>query len=166
MQIKTAVAIGTGFAIGVIFGMNVSDNEKEKFARFIKKKLIFALTGEKWEPKKKTVNYNRNYYKTYKELKKEKEYKPIISEKELLACESEIDAELLLTDLTGYVETYGTVSVVDLAFMQGKTVDFTWNRYYWTKDDILNGYVKGSKVVLCNPRVEDTEEETNKKKKG
>jgi hypothetical protein len=48
-----------------------------------------------------------------------------------------VDAEQFLASMKSYVTKYQTMSVQDLAWMQGKRVDYTWDKYGWEANDIL-----------------------------
>ena len=53
-----------------------------------------------------------------------------------------------LNDMKAYVMKYATMSVLDLAYMQGKRVNYTWDKYGWESSDILA--IQGPKHI-ANP---------------
>lgn len=46
-------------------------------------------------------------------------------------------AEDFLNSMHAYVQKYETMSVQDLAWMQNKSIDFTWDKWGWWRDEIL-----------------------------
>ena len=46
-------------------------------------------------------------------------------------------AREFLAEMHRYVNKYGTLSVEDLGWMRGKTVNYVWENYGWTKEEIL-----------------------------
>lgn len=46
-------------------------------------------------------------------------------------------AKDFLRSMQEYVKKYQTISVYDLAWMQKKKIDFTWDSYEWNKEEIL-----------------------------
>ena len=46
-------------------------------------------------------------------------------------------ADDFLRDMKAYVTKYTTMSVLDLAWMQGERIDYTWDVYGWEAKDIL-----------------------------
>lgn len=53
-----------------------------------------------------------------------------------------------LNDMKAYVMKYATMSVLDLAYMQGKRVNYTWDKYGWEASAILA--IQGPKHI-SNP---------------
>lgn len=148
MQIRTGLAIGTGIAIGAIIGMCIDEDTKIKATTALKKKLIFLLTAEEWEPKKKMgtpVRYS-NYNKTYEVHKKpEPELLNDHSWEKMLIFDSESKAEKYLATVKDYVSKYGSISILDLNDLRGScktTLDFTFSRYGFTEKDIQDAKVK------------------------
>lgn len=47
------------------------------------------------------------------------------------------DADDFLNSMKAYVQKYETMSVQDLAWMQQKSVDFTWDKWGWLREEIL-----------------------------
>lgn len=138
MQIRTALAIGVGIAIGTIAGMGVSDKAKEKAILSVKKSLIYALTGEKWQPKRKQP-YEKMNYVAYNQLNKhdhEKIYK-INNDAvhTVLEFDSEKDARKCIDEVHAYLEKYLVISVHDLGFLRKMEFDYTTDLYGWTRFD-------------------------------
>lgn len=77
------------------------------------------------------------------EATKQKEEETVKSGFELPAfggnnfSEGERFANDFLASMHAYVQKYETLSVQDLAWMQGKSVDFTWDKWGWYRDEIL-----------------------------
>lgn len=46
-------------------------------------------------------------------------------------------AREFLAEMKRYVNKYGSLSVEDLGWMRGKTVSYAWDKYGWTKEEIL-----------------------------
>lgn len=46
-------------------------------------------------------------------------------------------AEDFLNSMHAYVQKYETLSVQDLAWMQNKSIDYTWDKWGWWRDEIL-----------------------------
>jgi len=46
-------------------------------------------------------------------------------------------AREFLDEMHRYVTKYGSMSVEDLGWMRGKTVSYVWEKYGWTKEEIL-----------------------------
>lgn len=71
------------------------------------------------------------------EENKAKEAEVIKSGFECPAFARKVDAENFLQSMKAYISKYQTMSVQDLAWMQGKRVDYTWDKYGWEAADIL-----------------------------
>lgn len=71
------------------------------------------------------------------EENKKKEAEVIQSGYETPAFREKRKAEDFIRSLHAYVTTYATLSVQDLAWMQGKTIDYTWDKYGWEADEIF-----------------------------
>ena len=71
------------------------------------------------------------------ETAKKKEEETVRSGFENPAFQSAEAAKAFLAGMHRYVQKYDTISVHDLAWMQQKTVDFTWEKYGWDKEEIL-----------------------------
>ena len=74
--------------------------------------------------------------KTLEETK-QKEQEVINSGYETPAFKQKMQAENFIASIRAYVTKYQTMSVQDLAWMQGKTVDYTWDKYGWEKEEVL-----------------------------
>lgn len=83
------------------------------------------------------VSYSDKNKKALEENKK-KDTETIKSGFETPAFKMKRDAENFIASLHAYVTKYHTMSVLDLAWMQGKRIDYTWDRYIWDEDEILN----------------------------
>ena len=53
------------------------------------------------------------------------------------AFKNKRDADNFLASMHAYVQKYETMSVQDLAWMQSKSIDYTWDQYGWNRDEIL-----------------------------
>lgn len=71
------------------------------------------------------------------EENKKKEESVIKSGYETPAFATKRSAEQFLAEMHSYVNKYPTMTVFDLAWMQKKSVDFTWDKYGWEKAEIL-----------------------------
>ena len=71
------------------------------------------------------------------EATKKKEEETVSSGFENPAFTSEQEARNFLAGMHGYAQKYDTMSVHDLAWMQKKTIDYTWEKYGWDKEEIL-----------------------------
>lgn len=79
---------------------------------------------------------------------KQKEAETIKSGFENPAFANKRDADAFLDSMKAYVQKYETMSVQDLAWMQQKSIDFTWDKWGWYRDEILS--IK-SPVHINNP---------------
>ena len=136
MQIKTGLAIGTGVIIGSFIGMCVSEDTKFKWINRGKKKLIYLMTGEDWNPPKS--NRKPMPYTTYKDYTESKEK----IWKRLLSFETEAEARSFLENkLRDHAKIYGSVSLIDLCSLLRIDIcdfglDYTYDNYGWTKKQI------------------------------
>lgn len=71
------------------------------------------------------------------EANQKKEQEVINSGYETPAFKAKNKADDFIRSMHAYVTKYQTMSVQDLAWMQGKTVDYTWDKYGWEKEEIL-----------------------------
>lgn len=71
------------------------------------------------------------------EANKQKEKELISSGYETPAFKQKVQAENFLKSIHAYVTKYQTMTVQDMAWMQGKTVDYTWDKYGWEKEEVL-----------------------------
>jgi hypothetical protein len=72
------------------------------------------------------------------EANQKKEAEVIKSGFEYPAFRSKKQADDFLMSMHAYVQKYETMSVQDLAWMQGKSIDFTWDAYGWQREEILD----------------------------
>lgn len=140
MQLKTYLSIGTGIAVGVIFGMGVSEKTKSQVLTKVKKKIVEALTGEKWEPKRyappKRTTY-ASYYNRKDDENQESNYSDSCDQiQKLLEFDSEDEAKDILERMKQFVNSYKVMTVCDLANMRGKHIDYTWDVYGWEREDL------------------------------
>lgn len=156
MQIRTALAIGSGIAIGVIFGMGVSEDTKCKVLGKVRKKLIYALGGE--EKKNYTTFRNPTYHTTYASYAKnaKKEPKKVdIPDQDLLKFDSYDEAEECVGSIENIIENFKCFTVTDLARQRNRTLDYTWDAYGWEIED-LKGRIDINKIngkfILDLPR--------------
>ena len=82
------------------------------------------------------VKYSDTQKRALEENKK-KEEETVKSGFEYPAFRTQREAESFIASMHGYVAKYPTMSVLDLAFMQGKSIDFTWDKYGWEREEIL-----------------------------
>ena len=138
MQIRTALAIGVGIAIGTIAGMGVSEKTKEKAILSVKKSLVYALTGEKWQPKSEQP-YEKINYVAYNQLNKDKKVYKIDNDavRKVLEFDSEEDARKFINEVQEYLEKtkYLVVSVHDLGMFRKMPLDYSTSFYGWTRFD-------------------------------
>ena len=72
------------------------------------------------------------------EANQKKEAETIKSGFEYPAFKTKKMADDFLASMHAYVQKYETMSVQDLAWMQSKSIDFTWDQYGWYREEILN----------------------------
>lgn len=72
------------------------------------------------------------------EATKQEEKKLVESGYESPAFRNKRDAENFISSLHTYVSKYERLTVLDLAWMQRKVIDFTWDKYGWDKEEILS----------------------------
>lgn len=140
MHLKTAVTLISGAAVGFFFGCCIPDEAKEKEIGRIKKKLIFLLTGEEWEKKKKPVVSYTGGYKRYTDYREPK-VKTLSTwseiRQELLFFKRYDEAEQFIGRIEKYLEEHPYISVHSLCMMRDRYVDYTWDKYGWSHEDIL-----------------------------
>ena len=171
LQIRTAIAIGTGIAIGTVIGMGVSEDTKIEIVNKFKKRLIYALTGEEWKPKK--YNPAKDPYRTsystyggrYKTKTPEKKENNIYDDncrfiESLLTLNDEIQENDIKNGLEALLNEYGYFSIEDIALARGKPIiDHFWGKYGWTNSMITDEIVvissidkKEYVIVLPDPK--------------
>lgn len=99
-------------------------------------------TGSSSTPGSFITNYvnfsdRKNIQSKTLEENKKKEQDVINSGYETPAFKNKAQAENFIRSIHAYVNKYQTMSVQDLAWMQGKTVDYTWDKYGWEKEEVL-----------------------------
>ena len=151
MQIKTGVTLGLGICVGAIIGMCVNEDTKIEMITAIKKKLIFAMTGEEWHPKKKKIKpvtysgiYNR--YTTYKS--KAKEEMPT-DWRRVLYFETDEAAREFINKLKNWTAHYGFISVYDMCSELRKDIDVAVE-YSMCKYGYLQSDAEIAAVALSN----------------
>ena len=82
------------------------------------------------------VSFSDKQKKALQENKK-KEEETIKSGFEYPAFKTQREAEQFIESMHAYVSKYPTMSVLDITWMQGKTIDFNWDKYGWEKEEIL-----------------------------
>lgn len=83
------------------------------------------------------VKYGTTDTSTKVETVKKKDEDIVKSGFECPAFQTKRDAEQFLASMKDYVNKYGSMSVQDLAWMQGKRVDYTWDAYGWDVSEIM-----------------------------
>ena len=156
VQIRTALAIGSGIVIGVILGMGVSEDTKCKILGKIRKKLIYALGGE--DKKNYTAFRNPTYHGTYASYVKnaKKEPKKIdIPDQDLLKFDSYDEAEECVNAIEIQIMRFKCFTVIDLAHYRNRALDYAWDAYGWEMED-LKGRIDITKIsgkfILDLPR--------------
>lgn len=159
MQIKTALAIGSGIAIGVILGISVSEDAKIELTGKIRKNLIHSLGGT-YIPKRKKpepityanyCNHNKNT-KIYNKAGCEKvKYEDPTSKtkddnawEELLTFDTEEEARVFIDEMIEYVGVDEPISVHTIAMMREKHIDYTWDAYGWDYLDVSTASITTS----------------------
>lgn len=131
MQIKTGITLAVGVGIGIFVGMGVSEDAKERLAKHIRDRLTYMLTGEEQKPSK-SIDYEafRAKYANYR--------KPDDDWESCLRFETEEDAWGFANMICkkAYDNPLHTVSVHEVCIERGKLMDWTWDKYGWTKDEI------------------------------
>ena len=137
MQIKTALSLGAGIAVGMIFGMGVSEDTKCKVFGKIRKNLIYALGGE--EKKNYTTFRNPTYYTTYANYnqKYQGRQRVDIPDPKLLEFDDYDSADKCVEQMENFINAFGTLSICDLAHMRERVLDYKWDVYGWTKEDFI-----------------------------
>ena len=168
MQIKTAIAIGTGVVIGTFIGMGVDEDKKIRIINQFKKKLIYAMTGEEWKPKMYVPSKDPHRRTTYSDIYKTKNPENKESNvdddgyrfiENLLTFDDEIQANDIKNGLKELLNEYGYFTVTDVALSRGKDIDFRWKDYGWTNTMIQDGIImilsidKKYVIVLPNPKL-------------
>ena len=130
MQIKTGITLAVGVGIGIFVGMGVSEDAKERLAKHIRDRLIYMLTGEKQKPKK-PVDY-KDFRAKYSSYSKPKE-----NWEDCLIFPSEEDAFEFKNQMLKLAHNYKAVSVHEVCLARGKCIEYTWDMYGWTEDEII-----------------------------
>ena len=153
MQIRTALAIGSGIAIGVIFGIGISEDTKCRILGKVRKKLIYALGGE--EKKNYTTFRNPTYHKMYASYAKKEPKKVDIPDQDLLKFDSYDEAEKCVGTIESEIKNFKCFTVIDLAHCRNRALDYTWDAYGWEMED-LKGRIDINKIngkfILDLPR--------------
>ncbi len=141
MQIKTGLTLAAGIGIGMLVGMSTSIDTRDKCIQGIKRKIVFALTGEEWPVKKhkNDIEYNSKH-------SNKSSYKVVIKDwitivNEILRYDDEDKANSFINKVIEYAEKSGIteISVSDLVRLCGKLCDYSWDKYGWTLDEFRNG---------------------------
>lgn len=158
MQIRTALAIGTGLAIGIVVGACINEDSKCEAMYKIRIKLIKALGGEmkKYIPPKPTT-----YYATFKDTKKKYEYVPNDKSIDDLLDRITVfstyeEATKCQEALINIINHNASASVIDLVnYLDIRGTDFAWDSYGWTRKDIdkmVIREIQNMKYVLDLPK--------------
>ena len=139
MTIKSGLLLGLGIGIGTIVGMGIGEDEKFKLINKAKRKIIFALTGEEWKPKKPPIGPRYCNYSNIKEWERP------------LMFNNQDDAINFLKEIRKYVENYRSISVHTLYMMRKMVIDYTWDAYGWRKEDIDKADIIDGKICLPEP---------------
>lgn len=140
MTIKTAVTLGTGAAVGFLFGLTIDEDTKERIASKIKRKIFYVLTGEQMPDKharrsKDPVLDSRITYASYN-----KDTEPIQSwknlSKDILMFETREEAQEFFNNIEHMAEEYGTVSIADICELKNVPCKYIWLKYGWTYKDL------------------------------
>lgn len=68
---------------------------------------------------------------------KKKEEEILKSGFEIPAFYRKKDAEDFIASMHNYITKYKRMTVLDIAWMQGKTINYTWDAYEWDEEEIL-----------------------------
>ena len=156
MQIRTGLALGAGIAVGMMFGMAVSEDRKCKLAGKIRKYLIYALGGE--VKKTDTTFQNPTYhtsYTTYIKNEKKEPKKVDIPDQDLLKFDSYDEADECVNTIKNMIMNFKYFTVTDLAHCRKRTLDHTWDAYGWEIEDLKGRIVVNKisdKFILDLPR--------------
>lgn len=147
MTIKTAVTLGTGAAVGFLFGLMTEQQAKERIVRQIRRKIFYALTGEEMPkkrnngpvPKYRPVTYSQFYSRPVKkesvsDSEKQKDWFDMRAK--LLCFETRDEAHEFYDELMKFVKDYGFLSVSDLCNKREVCCEYVWNKYGWQEEDI------------------------------
>jgi hypothetical protein len=139
MQIKTAISIGIGIVAGTVIGMCVDEEAKISIINRGKKKLLYLLTRNEWEVKKKPVNFNK--VTTYRDFHPSNAGGCLGFPDELLNFDSEDEAKNMLHEMRFYTKNYKTISVYTLSVMRNMVVALNWDNYGWSDEDVRLGAI-------------------------
>jgi len=136
MTIKTAVTLTTGAAVGFLFGISMSEKDKERIVSAIREKIFYALTGEKMPKKKYEVKRNYASYADSIKPKAIKEWNDI--KKDVLKFDTYEDAITFLNEIHNYIQNYKSISVSEIVMMRGShyKLAYKWTSYGWTESDL------------------------------
>lgn len=111
MRVTTAVSLMTGAAVGFLFGMGVDDKTKEKIASCVKRKMFYALTGEKM-PEKKPIG--KVYYDRYRkeEIKMPFDWEEM--KKKMFEFKSVSQAHGFIARMNELARNFKTVSIYEV----------------------------------------------------
>jgi hypothetical protein len=70
------------------------------------------------------------------EATKEDEKKLVENGYSVPAFRTKYEAEDFLRSIHAYLDKYDTLSVLELAWMQQRTVDYTWDKYGWDREEL------------------------------
>lgn len=150
-------------AIGLLVGLSLEDDTKERIANDIKNRLYYKMmTGQeehKPEPVRKPVMTYASYYNKYKAKPEEKEEPPW---KKALKFDTYHKAVAFLSKLKDYVFNYGTLSIFDLCHLRclydgseldkDYGVDWSTDKYGWTEKMIVNeSTIMMGTIILPKP---------------
>lgn len=136
-------------AIGLLVGLSLEDDTKERIANDIKNRLYYKMmTGQeehKPEPVRKPVMTYASYYDKNKAKPEEKEDD---SWMKALKFDTYQEAAAFLSKLKDYVSNYGALSIFDLCHLRcvydvgeldkDYRVDWSMDKYGWTEKMITN----------------------------
>lgn len=150
-------------AIGLLVGLSLEDDTKERIANDIKNRLYYKMmTGQeehKPESVRKPVMTYASYYDKYKAKPEEKEDEPW---KKALKFDTYHEAVAFLSKLKDYVCNYGALSIFDLCHLRclyngGEPdkdygVDWSMDKYGWTEKMITKeSYILAGTILLPKP---------------
>ena len=128
-------------AIGLLVGVSLEQDTKDRIADDIKKTFFKMQTGKDYKPAQwKPVSERVTTYSSYYNKKKEKTPEQDEVWKKALKFEDTSKALEFVDELKKFAAQFGTVTVYDLCSLRGKefSVGYAWDSYGWTERMIAN----------------------------
>ena len=136
-------------AIGLLVGLSLEEDTKERIANDIKNRLYYKMmTGQEYQPWRKAGTGHVTYHTTYS---RKSEDKCVEKWKEPLSFSDPTEAKEGLRRIKEMASKYGYVTIHDLYYMRGWVTEWTMDKYGWTEEMINDGLVVYNMVHLPKP---------------